>query len=118
MQTLIVEGRMVDVVRSFHDGVGNALLCEFPDGSWGYPNGERVKSEDQVSFVPETHRRRALRWVRSQDAWKNEAAKQDSELWKMTVPQLQLLANSDARTKAELIKIIETTKDALEAPQE
>lgn len=116
MQTLIVDGKKIEIVRSFHDGVGDPHVCEFSDSSWGYANGEKLGDPTAVGFLPEAHRRRAESWIRRHSKGvKNatKASKQEGELYEMSLTQLQILANDTTTDdKDALVKKIQASAEA------
>lgn len=114
MQVLYEDGNKIEVMRSFTKDVASSHLFEFTDGSWGYKNGDRIKVSEEVEFLPEAHKTRALNYLDSLQKAKEKKEKSDfsfsENFEKMTLSQLQLLAGNDSTDRDELIKLIEREK--------
>lgn len=119
MQKIIVDEKEIEIVRTFHKDPGAPVLCEFPDGSFRYTNGDPAKTEEEVDFLPTNHKVRAIRWVRKNYGENKDAnnekeipkldsseSKKDEELFNMSIEKLQAITGrSDIKDREELITL-------------
>lgn len=67
MQTIVVNGEEMQVVRSFCEGPNGNHILERPDGSYTYMDGAPVKHIGEFDFLPPEHREDAREWFRRKD---------------------------------------------------
>ena len=108
----------IKVARAFINKVSEAYVVEYADGSWGYTNGEPIKAEEEIAFLPTPHRERVLTWLNGRNAPVAKTEKDSVEsLFKMDKPSLAALAGLDENEakkvkKDDLIQIILGDKNA------
>jgi len=95
------------VIRSFST-LDDGMVCEFPNGSYGYPKENRIEpitSPDQVSFLPEPHKTKALKWLKLSAKEREKMVDNSKKLDSYSIGQLQKITGSGTKNRAELTRL-------------
>lgn len=65
MQKLYVNGKMLNVVRSFSGGPNKPSIMEVADGGFCYLDGTPVFDKNHFISLPKGHKERAIEWFKS-----------------------------------------------------
>ena len=98
----------IHVARSFISRPGAGLVCEMEDGSWRFTTGQEV-TENDVAFLPEIHRKRAIKWIHRQTKTDAAEVRKDAALLQKSDEQLAKIAGLDEPVERDkMIAIIQS----------
>lgn len=110
---LIIDEKKVEIKKAFscRNKQMDVMIFEFGNGSWGYPNGDLIKTLKEVDFIPMEHRERCDVWLKSRKSSNKREKSAEDKLTKMSEDELAALAGlsqleAEGKSKEDLIELI------------